>query len=55
MDADLTAALWEVAIGEEEHLSDDLRRHYQSQRDPVHFVGVRRKPSSWRAWSPRGG
>jgi hypothetical protein len=38
MDADLTAALWLVAVGEEEHVSDDLRRHYQSQRDPVHFV-----------------
>jgi hypothetical protein len=30
--------LWEVATGEEEHLSDGLRRHYQSQRDAVHFV-----------------
>src|SRR5262245_56253251 len=38
MDADLTAALWLVAIGEEEHVPADLRRHYQSQLDPVHFV-----------------
>jgi hypothetical protein len=38
MDADLTAALWEVAIGEEERVPNELRRHYQSQRDPVHFV-----------------
>jgi hypothetical protein len=38
MDADLTAALWLVAIGEEEHVPDDLRQHYQSQSDPLHFV-----------------